>query len=455
MRKTLGIRSLVALCVGGFLLLAPQRGEASQVLAGPMVGHVTESTAIVWIRLGKVSGFEAVATQSGTQVTGELIETEVRGFYHVHFRGLVPSRPVHVTIRAQDKNGEWETHDLVFTTASPPESTGTLRIAFGSCSQDSRRPFAPVYEAMAFEQPDLALFIGDNSYFVVGEGDWSTSGPIGDWTSREQMISRHMRTRTNPYLQHLLRSVPSYGIWDDHDFGPNNSDREFEGKELALEAFRAVWANPGYGTPSTPGVFSKFRRGPVDIFLMDGRYHKYVDTPEHPNVSAKDEVIWGDEQLAWLCDELKRSTAPVKVIANGTQVISKDGRGEGHFNEAPGEIERLLEFLKENKIGGVVFFTGDRHYTEVMRLRQDGAPDIIEFTSSPIQQGQAVAPLERAHDTHLWAMRGNSYGLVTISVGEEGEGFVRFEMRDANNYVPMRNGVPAMSEFSLKSLQYE
>jgi alkaline phosphatase D len=188
---------------------------------------------------------------------------------------------------------------------------------------------------------------------------------------------------------------------------------------------------------------------------MDGRYHKYVSNNDHPNVSENDAVIWGDEQLAWLCDELKRSKAPVKIIANGTQVISKDGRGEGHFNEAPKEIEKLMAFLKKNKIGGVVFLSGDRHITEVLRLDQEDGPSLVEFTSSPFQQGQAAAVLDRDHPTHVWAMRGNSYGLLTIEVKEDGEGFVRFEMRDANNYVPDMNGIPAVYEVSLKDLAYE
>ena len=444
------------LWVSSFLIFSSRTIEASAILAGPMLGHVTESTAVVWVRSANSAEVEALATQSDTTVVGLLEKANIGGFVRFHFRGLIPGRPVHVTVRARLSEDLWDTYDLAFTTPKPPEAFGTLRIAFGSCSQDSRHPYVPVYEAMAFEQPDLALFVGDNSYFVVGEGDWSTSGPIGDWNSSQQMIERHMRTRTNPYLQRLLRSVPTYGIWDDHDYGPNNSDREFKGREIAHKVFRGVWANPDYGTPSTPGIFSKFRRGPVDIFLMDGRYHKYVSTSNHPDVPREHAAIWGTQQLKWLMDELRRSTAPVKVIANGTQVISKNSRGEGHFNEAPEELERLLIFLRENRIGGVIFLTGDRHYTEVMRLTQDGGPDILEFTSSPFQQGQAVTPLELDHGTNIWAMHGNSYGLVTISVGRDGEGSVRFEMRDANNYVPLRDQSEyALAEFALDSLLYD
>ena len=89
-----------------------------------------------------------------------------------------------------------------------------------------------------------------------------------------------------------------------------------------------------------------------------------------------------------------------------------------------------------------------------MKLDQEDAPSLIEFTSSPFQQGQAAKVLERDHETHVWAMRGNSYGLVTIDVTGENEGTIRFEMRDANNYVPDMDGKPASYKVDLKDLVY-
>jgi len=457
MRHHILCRWMFGLCVICALICWSTEAQSNHRLtAGPMVGHVSESTATLWMRVGNPgTQIRATAYQNGIRVDGLPAMLRNTNYFLMRFEDLLPGMSTHAQI-VVGKEGErpLETHDVFFSTAPPPEATGLLRIAFGSCSQDSRRPYAPVYEAMAFEEPDIAIFVGDNSYFVVGDGHWNTSGAIGDWTSAEGMLSRHMRTRTNPYLQRLLRSVPCYAVWDDHDYGPNNSDRTFEHRDLALQVFRQVWANPSYGTAETPGIFSNFRRGPVEIFLMDDRYHKWVATDKHPSVSDKDAEIWGEGQLNWLLDALGRSNAPVKVIANGTQIISKDGRGEGHFNEAPEELNKLLAFLKERKIGGVIFLSGDRHITEVLRLEQSDGPDILEFTSSPIQQGQAFAVLERDHPTHLWAARGNSYGLVTIEVEGQREGSIRFEMRDANNYVPQAGDRSMMSEFPLSGLLY-
>ncbi|MBI2423014.1 MAG: alkaline phosphatase family protein [Candidatus Hydrogenedentes bacterium] len=446
------MKRILLLILFGLMTALPTAvwAQAPGLIAGPMIGHVTESTALVWFYQNNGVDVWGEAFQSGHRLQG------IRDGLTLRFADLQPDQPLRVQIHVGDRDGAWETEELLFRTAPVPTETGKLRLAFGSCSKDSLHPYVPVMEAMAFEQPDLALFVGDNSYFVVGDGNWSTSGPKGDWNSSEQMLARHLRTRTNPYFQRLFRSVPGYGIWDDHDYGPNNTDRTFPMKDAALDVFKYVWANPGYGTPETPGIFSTFRRGPAQIFLMDDRYHKWVKTEEHPEVSSSEATIWGEGQFAWLLDELKRSKAPVKIIANGTQVISNDGRGEGHANEAPEELGKLLAFLRENRIGGVIFLSGDRHFTEVCRLQQEGGPDLLEFTSSPIQQDRPVGPMAepRNHPTHVWSANGNSYGLVTIDAAPDGQGFVRFEMRDANNHVPVINEQAAQSEFPLSSLYY-
>ena len=158
-------------------------------------------------------------------------------------------------------------------------------------------------------------------------------------------------------------------------------------KEEAARAFKLVWANPSYGSEEIPGVFGSFRHGSVEVFLMDNRTHKYSPR-RHPDLTLETGVIWGEAQLDWLMAGLKASTAPVKLIANGTQVLSMGERGEGHHTEAHGERRRLLEFLERERIGGVVFLTGDRHYTEAMQLTQSDGPSCWILPVHPCRMGR-------------------------------------------------------------------
>ena len=407
------------------LSMASTRLEAAPALiqAGPMVGHVGDSEARVWLRIKAGSVISATLQQAGNTFLPSRIESLESGFHLVRFATLLPGKACEVDLNVS-RDGDRESVKTTFRTAPKPSTVGRVEVAFGSCSKVSQYKTAPIFKAVAAQQPDMMIFAGDNSYFIVGDGSdkhFNTSGPVGDWLFPEGMVNRHLITRVNPDLQDMLRSVPCYGIWDDHDYGPNNADRTFALREEATKAFIQMWANPAYGTAETPGTFSAFRHGPLEVFLLDDRYYKY-SPQEHDDVTPETGSIWGAEQLAWLLQGLKDSTAPVKLIANGTQVISQSEGGEGHYREARGELDTLLAYLSEHKIGGVVFLTGDRHFSEAMQQALPSGPLVVECTSSPLQQDQKVGPLVgREHPNRLWAMRGNNFGLVTVDLPEEGK----------------------------------
>ena len=89
---------------------------------------------------------------------------------------------------------------------------------------------------------------------------------------------------------------------------------------------------------------------------MDGRYYKY-SPQKHNDTTPKTGRIWGKAQL-------KASSAPVKLIANGTQVLNQSQSGEGHYREAIGKIERFLSFVKTSLI------KTRKGYTRANQLRQ-------------------------------------------------------------------------------------
>ncbi len=453
------MKTLHFITVASMLLFASLHGiQAAPKLihAGPMIGHVSDSTASVWIRIKHGARITGTASQ-GDQAHPITHWQDLGVDCHVlGFSGLKAATETTATLRVERDGDSPEEVTVQFRTYPAPSETGHVRIAFGSCSKLSQYPKAPIYNTIAEENPDMMLFLGDNAYFIVADGSdrhFHTTGPIGDWIFPDSMRARHLVTRVHPDLQSMLRSVPCYGIWDDHDYGPNNADRTFELKEEALRVFKQMWANPAWGTRDTPGIFSSFRCGPAEVFLMDDRYYKYSPY-EHKDVNRETGILWGESQLTWLLDGLKRSTAPVKVIANGTQVLCQDGRGEGHYMEALGELQRLTQFLSENEIGGVVFVSGDRHHSEAMQQAQADGTLLAEATSSPLEQNQTVGPLDRYHNNQIWGMRGNNFGLLTIDLPETNKGTISFETRTVVNEVPVVAGAPCRTTWTLNQLQY-
>jgi hypothetical protein len=79
---------------------------------------------------------------------------------------------------------------------------------------------------------------------------------------------------------------------------------------------------------------------------------------------------------------------------------------------------------------------------------------VVEATSSPLQQDQAVGPFSRTHENMVWSMRGNNFGLLTIDVTGEKAGSVTFETRDESNANPVVLGTPCRTTWTLDQLNY-
>jgi alkaline phosphatase D len=225
-----------------------------------------------------------------------------------------------------------------------------------------------IFDAIAGKKPDLMIWMGDNLYFQTP-----------DELDPFAMAMRYQRQRTFPPLQKLLTATPHIAIWDDHDYGPNDADMSYVMKGDSLQLFRRYWANPGYGLPDVPGVFGLARWGDVDIFLLDDRWYRSANRA----IDGPDKTMFGTQQLAWLRNALIYSQAPIKLVVNGSQMWNRANRFEG-WNHFATEQRAFADWLLAQKIDGVVFLSGDRHFTELLKVERLGTYPLYEFTSSPL-----------------------------------------------------------------------
>jgi alkaline phosphatase D len=231
-----------------------------------------------------------------------------------------------------------------------------------------------IMSAIARARPDAMLWLGDNAYYR--EVDWDTRGG---------MLHRYTHTRSLPELQPLLGSVHHYAIWDDHDYGPNDSDRSWFQKKAARDVFQLFWGNLTYGIGDDPGITTMFRWGDVEFFLLDDRYYR---TPNFRR--SVDRVILGEEQLEWLIDALTYSRAPFKVVAIGGQVLNPRAEFETYAQVSPAERQKLINRITVENIPGVLFLSGDRHMTELTQIDRVGNYPLYDLTVSPLTAGPFV-----------------------------------------------------------------
>lgn len=265
-----------------------------------------------------------------------------------------------------------------FTTG---QNTPEFQFAFGSCSYMNDTPFDrpgtpygggyEVFTAIDQSKSDFMVWLGDNDYYREP-----------DWLTESGMRYRMRKGRSHELMQPMLARTPSYAIYDDHDYGANDSDRSFRLKDVSLKIFKDYFPGVSYGMPGLPGCFSRFEWVDCEFFMLDDRYYRSPnDAPESP-----EKVMFGKAQLQWLKDSLLNSSATFKFICNGNQMIN-DNDFEC-FSKFPAERKELFGFLAETKIRGIVFLSGDRHTTEMLKRDWPAAPyPFIEITSSPLCSG--------------------------------------------------------------------
>ena len=340
----------VPLLFAASLLVAPasthaQRGAPASRLVGPMVGHVEPTEATIWAYAGANAPlslrYGIVGSPQKLRVSVEMTGSQSAENHHaarVTLTGLQPATPYTYEVLLLGKTRPtWRGR---FTTAPPPGAPVRFKMAVSSCMHPKKQPVQPSWFLMLAEKPAFHLLLGDNVY--------------ADSTDREVLWTHHLEQRRVVEFAALIRNLPTYAMWDDHDYGPNNSDGKAAGKENALRAFGELFANPGAGTPHTPGAFYRFAWGDVDFFILDGRYYRSPNTDPDGNRKR----MLGDAQFAWLVDGLEKSTARFKVLASGSTLQASKADGWRLFSFAR---RRLFEAIMQKKIGGVLYLSGDIH----------------------------------------------------------------------------------------------
>ncbi|WP_326525140.1 alkaline phosphatase D family protein [Sphingomonas sp.] len=361
----------------GTLFALPKRLLAAtlgypRLLQGPMVGATTPDSVTIWSRATGVFDV-AVDYATNRDFSDAKTTTPVRAdpandlTTRITIPGLKPDTEYFYRIRTDgigDRN-----QPLPFRVRTAPADRRPLRIAFGSCARVQLDAVQPVFEAIRQMEPDLFLWLGDNIY-----ADSDTEAAFTDLYARQRSVAS---------LQPLLRSVPQLAIWDDHDFGFNDSDGTSPVKPMTLKLFDRWWANPAGGTADTPGVFFRYSFGPVDIFMLDGRYHR--DPPKVPNGPAK--TMLGAGQKAWLKRELKASKAVFKILASSTGWSRAESGGDSWAMYLD-ERDEILNFIRDNRITGCFGISGDVHMGEMncVPWGDKGSYDFYDLVSSGLAQ---------------------------------------------------------------------
>lgn len=409
-------RILLILLLLPFVLLAQPR-----VISGPMLAGVELRDVRVWTEVS--SEVKAVSIRYG--LSGKEMNKEVKyagelgkdfNPITVTIGGLEPNTTydyfIFVNGKKTDRGGSFTTKELWQWRKPAPD----FSFLAGSCSYFNEASYDRPGRAYGQDSSIFAPMAKEKSAFMLWLGDaWYTREV--DYYSEWGLWNRASRDRSLGVLQPLWKAMPHYGIWDDHDFGPNNSGKSYELKEVSRKVFNAYFPNKSAGE-NGQGIYTKIQHNDADFFLLDDRWWRSDDrTKDSINgMPNPDKRMLGVQQMAWLKDALLASNAVFKFIVVGSQALN-DVSPYDKWTDFPIERQEFLDFIRSYRINGVVFISGDRHHSEVIKMTRPGTYPLYDVTVSPLTSGTHKFDGPEANNPlRVFGLdQKNNYGRFTIS----------------------------------------
>lgn len=294
------------------------------------------------------------------------------------------------------------------------EEASIQTIAFGSCAHQNDPQ--PVLDLISDVKPDAFIYLGDNIY--------------SDTYSMDTLRMNYSMLGAKPEFNRLKAATKILAVWDDHDFGWNDSGRHYPFKEQSKQIFLNFFGDQGDSTIyDHEGIYHtaylKNAGKRIQIIFPDTRTFRDKILPyngnrngqpgydyalEYSPYTTSDSTLLGEVQWKWLKEQLLLP-ADLRIIASSTQ-FSITHNGYEAWANFPHEQQRFIDLIKETKANGVLFISGDVHYAELSRLEQKGIYPLYDVTSSGITSTWDFAT---PNDNRIKGpVMENNYGLIKV-----------------------------------------
>jgi alkaline phosphatase D len=398
-----GPREMMKPVAGTELYQSLAEKYSRNLVQGPLVGNVSDSTASFWVRTAAESKVEVTIHDASGEIVSRssVVRSQASEDYTAvaAAKGLQPNTEYSYAV-SLDGNVCDSQAGQKFRTLSPQGTASKFVLAFGGGAG-----YVPENERMwntiASFDPHAILLLGDNVY-------------IDDPESVVMQQYTYQRRQSRPEWRALTARSPVFTIWDDHDFSTNDSwggadiATPFWKKDWVFPIYRQNWANPGYGGgDDQPGCWYSFHIGDVDFIMLDCRY--YRTSPK-----SKDKTMLGSVQKKWLKEQLSEATGTFKVICSS---VPWDFRTKGDsldtWNGYKKEHEEILSFIETQNIEGVLLMSADRHRSDCWKIPRAGSYGLYEFNSSRLTN-QHIHPTMEKKGAIFSYNKLQSFGLLTF-----------------------------------------
>lgn len=360
--------------------------------------------SIVHWQISPSPSFETVAKEAYYQ-------TAAAHHYRVKVdaKALYPNTTYYYRFRTQ--NTAWSKTGRT-KTAPATNSEQAVQLAIVSCNALEWGYFN-AFEALA-KKPEIAAIVhlGDYIYeYGTGEYGDTTLGrihqPKHEIISAQDYHQRYAQYRSDPQLQAAHAAHPFICIWDDHEVANNSHLQGAENHQdnegdylLRLTNARQIYYDwMPIREDSSGQLYRSFQFGQIaDLHMLDERLAGRTAPAEnfHPETLADTSLhILGEQQLNWLCKQLKQSKARWQLIGNQVlfaqldlaNILPQYAVNTDAWDGFRYEKQRLLDTIQAQQYQNMVFLTGDTHcswYFTIDANKNSPAPTIHEFATPSV-----------------------------------------------------------------------
>lgn len=310
----------------------------------------------------------------------------------------------------------------VGTAKTPPASAHNFSFAAGSCWNPVRSPAGKfLYTSLLAKaaSAELAFFIhlGDMHYSDIQVEDVSVFRAAVDATFRIPSTAGGGDGRNL-----LMRAMPVYYMYDDHDAGgPDNGSGFDVGTAAGIEFFRKATPNPAFAQEAvTKPPYYSFKRGRVRFVVTDVRNDR-SPVSQMPPESRR---AMSAEQTTWFYDQLTASASagePVIWVSTQPWIESTVDNGWGAYATQRAEI---VNFITTNGMNSkIAVLSGDMHALAF----DDGtnAPGGLRVMHcAPLDQTNSTKGGPYSHGPYTGSQ--TQYGQIDITDSGSGAVTVRF-----------------------------
>lgn len=298
----------------------------------------------------------------------------------------------------------------------PVPGPASFELAVASCATTGSN--GRVFDEIRRRRPLVYLQTGDFFYANV------------DTRSPGAFERPYEETLTSASQSALYREVPIAYVWDDHDFGTNDSAGDAPSRAAAMSTYRALVPHPPLALPGDEAPIAQaFTVGRVRVVMTDTRSARTpADAADGPGKS-----MLGAPQRAWLVREIVAATrrGQLPVWVSSSPWIGAARAGADTWAGYAHERTVITRALAARGVRSLVILAGDAHMVAI----DDGT------NSAPLAAGGRIPLLQAAALDEWGDVKGGPYSegtapgagqFGTVRVTDDGGSSIRVTLAGWN-----------------------